>query len=261
MTKLDDLDIFKLMQRLEKFEKTDVEERLRYIEEQLKYFVMAATEMKDRFRDGIKISIDQNSLNIATQLSHMMKQSLSTVQDEVLAMKRLRKDITHEYERMVAQQKVNLMENSVSGALKYMAKQLTELAKEVSQIKEEGIKKQITLDVTMEGYEMVKRKPPITNPILYDDPVDEEKAVKALLATLLEREQKVLIHRYGLFGEKAKTLVACGKIFKLSSERVRAIQAKAIRKCAHPARKDLVEDVTHKELRESIQVWWDKRDQ
>lgn len=48
MTKLDDLDIFKLMQRLEKFEKTDVEERLGYVEEKLKYFVTSATQMKDK---------------------------------------------------------------------------------------------------------------------------------------------------------------------------------------------------------------------
>ena len=252
MTKLDDLDVFKLMQRLERFEKTDVEERLRYIEEQLKYFVMAATEMKDRFRDGIKISIDQNSLNIATQLSHMMKQSLSTVQDEVLAMKRLRKDITHEYERMVAQQKVNLMENSVSGALKYMAKQLTELAKEVSQIKEEGIKKQITLDVTMEGYEMVKRKPPRIAPPEDEQAHDPESDIKELFKTLLPREVLVLTHRFGLFGQKKSTLDATGKIIKLSRERVRAIQEKALMKCRHPSRRELMDEITHKELRLAI---------
>lgn len=261
MTKLDDLDVFKLMNRLEKFEKTDVEARLRYIEEQLKYFVMAATEMKDKFASGINVSIDQNSLNISTQLSQMMRQSLATVQDEVLRLKNLRNDIQYEYERLIAQQKVNLLENSVSGALKFMAQELHELTKHVHQIKEEGIKKQISLDLTMDGYEMVRSKSPLTNPIIEDDPVDQEKAVKALLSTLLEREQKVLIHRFGLFGEKAKTLVSCGKIFKLSSERVRAIQAKAIRKCSHPARKHLVEDITHKELRESIQIWWDKIDQ
>lgn len=241
MTKLEDLDIFKLMQRLETFEKTDIEERLGYIEKQMKHFVYAASEMRDKFANGISVSMDTNSLNIATAITNQMERSINLLRSEVIEIRTLRKEIEEQFKK-----------ESVTGALKYMAKQLLELKQDVHTIKEEGLKKQIHLDLTMDGYEMVKRKPPTTNPILDDDPIDEEKATKALLDTLLEREKKVLIHRFGLFGEKAKTFVAIGKSLNVTGSRVSNICAKALRKCRHPSRRDLAEDLTHKEFRVAI---------
>ena len=57
-----------------------------------------------------------------------------------------------------------------------------------------------------------------------------------VMQTLTDRERKVLILRYGLNGEVPKTLEEVGKIFNVTRERIRQIEAKAIRKLHHPNR-------------------------
>lgn len=213
---------------------------------------MVATGMRDNFENGIKVGIDQNSLNFCSQINEIMRKNLGTVQDEMLQMRKLRRDISEAYEQLLAQQKTNLMANSVNGALQYMAKQLTELVQEVHQIKEEGIKKQIRLDLTMDGYEMVKRKPPSISPPEDEQDFDPEHSIKELLNTLNEREALVLTYRLGLLGQEKSTFAAIGKIIKLTAERVRLIHNKALMKCRHPSRRKLATEITHEELRKAI---------
>jgi RNA polymerase primary sigma factor len=57
-----------------------------------------------------------------------------------------------------------------------------------------------------------------------------------VLATLTERERTVLIERFGLVDGKPKTLEEVGVRFKVTRERVRQIEAKALRKMRHPTR-------------------------
>ena len=57
-----------------------------------------------------------------------------------------------------------------------------------------------------------------------------------VLATLTERERKVLILRFGLLDGKPKTLEEVGIEFKVTRERIRQIEAKALRKMRHPTR-------------------------
>lgn len=67
-----------------------------------------------------------------------------------------------------------------------------------------------------------------------------------VLGTLTEREQKVLRLRFGLDDGRARTLEEVGKEFKVTRERIRQIEAKALRKLRHPSRsrklKDYLED-------------------
>ncbi|MCM1083830.1 MAG: RNA polymerase sigma factor RpoD [Clostridium sp.] len=67
-----------------------------------------------------------------------------------------------------------------------------------------------------------------------------------VLSTLTEREQKVLRLRFGLDDGRARTLEEVGKEFKVTRERIRQIEAKALRKLRHPSRsrklKDYLED-------------------
>lgn len=58
--------------------------------------------------------------------------------------------------------------------------------------------------------------------------------LRAVLETLTEKEKKVLELRYGLFGEKEKTLEEIGKEFHVTRERVRQIEAKAMQKLNQP---------------------------
>ena len=62
------------------------------------------------------------------------------------------------------------------------------------------------------------------------------------LATLTEREQKVLRLRFGLDDGRARTLEEVGKEFQVTRERIRQIEAKAIRKLRQPSRKKKLQD-------------------
>ena len=58
----------------------------------------------------------------------------------------------------------------------------------------------------------------------------------AVLETLTPREQEVIRQRYGLYDGRAKTLEEVGREFKVTRERIRQIEAKALRKLKHPNR-------------------------
>ena len=77
-----------------------------------------------------------------------------------------------------------------------------------------------------------------SKPSLYDAVSSEllKDALQDVLETLSPREKKVLIMRFGLEDGKPKTLEEVGKEFKVTRERIRQIEAKAIRKLKHPTR-------------------------
>ena len=63
-----------------------------------------------------------------------------------------------------------------------------------------------------------------------------------VLSTLTEREQKVLRLRFGLDDGRARTLEEVGKEFNVTRERIRQIEAKALRKLRHPSRSRKLRD-------------------
>ena len=63
-----------------------------------------------------------------------------------------------------------------------------------------------------------------------------------VLDTLTEREQKVLKLRFGLEDGRARTLEEVGKQFDVTRERIRQIEAKALRKLRHPSRSKKLKD-------------------
>lgn len=75
-------------------------------------------------------------------------------------------------------------------------------------------------------------------PTLYDKVSREllKDALNKVLETLSPREKRVLIMRFGLNDGKPRTLEEVGKEFKVTRERIRQIEAKAIRKLKHPTR-------------------------
>lgn len=64
--------------------------------------------------------------------------------------------------------------------------------------------------------------------------------ISKLLDTLTEREQRVLILRFGLEDGRSRTLEEVGKEFNVTRERIRQIEAKALRKLRHPSRAKLL---------------------
>ena len=63
-----------------------------------------------------------------------------------------------------------------------------------------------------------------------------------VLDTLTEREQKVLRLRFGMNDGRARTLEEVGKEFDVTRERIRQIEAKALRKLRHPSRSRKLRD-------------------
>ena len=68
------------------------------------------------------------------------------------------------------------------------------------------------------------------------------ESIEDVLNSLDERETKVLSLRFGLMGETPKTLEEVGKIFNVTRERIRQIEAKALRKLRHPSRRKKLQD-------------------
>ncbi len=69
-----------------------------------------------------------------------------------------------------------------------------------------------------------------------------KEQLQDVLGTLTEREQKVLILRFGLEDGRARTLEEVGKEFNVTRERIRQIEAKALRKLRHPSRSRKLKD-------------------
>ncbi len=83
-----------------------------------------------------------------------------------------------------------------------------------------------------------------------DIPSPQESATNTMLreelfstlSLLTEREQKVIRLRFGLDDGKVRTLEEVGKVFDVTRERIRQIEAKALRKLRHPKRSEKLKD-------------------
>ncbi|MBB1116027.1 sigma-70 family RNA polymerase sigma factor [Stenotrophomonas sp. W1S232] len=66
------------------------------------------------------------------------------------------------------------------------------------------------------------------------------KAVRACVSDLSEKEADVICHRFGLIDGNEKTLEDVGRLFNVTRERIRQIEAKALRKLRHPERSEIL---------------------
>jgi len=74
-----------------------------------------------------------------------------------------------------------------------------------------------------------------TNEMLKDE-------ISEVLLTLTEREERVIRLRFGLEDGKSRTLEEVGQMFGVTRERIRQIEAKALRKLRHPSRSRKLKD-------------------
>jgi len=69
-----------------------------------------------------------------------------------------------------------------------------------------------------------------------------KEELEDVLKTLTEREAKVLKMRFGLEDGRMRTLEEVGRDFNVTRERIRQIEAKALRKLRHPSRSKRLKD-------------------
>jgi len=83
-----------------------------------------------------------------------------------------------------------------------------------------------------------------TRPTLFDEASREllKEQVEKVLESLSDRERRVLEERFGLRDGRPKTLEEVGKMFMVTRERIRQIEAKALRKLRHPSRAHQLRD-------------------
>ncbi len=84
----------------------------------------------------------------------------------------------------------------------------------------------------------------VTQPTPYDSASRQllKEQIEEVLGTLSDREKKVLVLRFGLYDGKPRTLEEVGREFNVTRERIRQIEAKAIRKLKHPSRSKKLRD-------------------
>mgnify|MGYP003206983782 FL=1 len=73
-------------------------------------------------------------------------------------------------------------------------------------------------------------------------PILHKEQLADVLKTLTPREEKVLRLRFGLEDGRPRTLEEVGKEFNVTRERIRQIEAKALRKLRHPSRSKKLRD-------------------
>ena len=69
-----------------------------------------------------------------------------------------------------------------------------------------------------------------------------KEQIDDVLSTLTRREQRVLVLRFGLEDGRSRTLEEVGQEFSVTRERIRQIEAKALRKLRHPSRSRKLKD-------------------
>jgi RNA polymerase sigma factor (sigma-70 family) len=212
------------------------------------------TESEDKFNKALQHlerifnNLNQHWHSIQLLLGHVSKPLV--IDDRGLAnvLKKFTEDLGNFMDEM---RKFDFAQ--AAAEIKYIGKRVNGIEQLIQDIKTQGVEKKVRVDLTLDGYEMVRKKK--LNEIFEDEKetfVNVDAQVENILKTLEKREAEVLIHRFGLLGEKKKTLETTGEIIGLTRESIRRIVAKALRKLRHPVRVELVHNCDHLVLKEAV---------
>ncbi len=206
----------------------DVSKRLDKIEHQLNFFAEAYRTLHNTFIQGVHVKMEKQLLD----------PTLSDLKSQL-----------REFRDLYNQVNDVIKKDSILGTLAFMSKRIHEMSQSIESLNDNGIKKRIHLDFTVDGYEMVKKKTEYSK----GDEKNPDEDMKNLIDSLLKDQQKtVVIHRYGLFGERPKTYGEIGIILGRTQTRARDILLKALRIFRHDSRRNLVNAINHKELKKDI---------
>jgi hypothetical protein len=137
----------------------------------------------------------------------------------------------------------NIEDGNKFGELKYIGNRLKNIEESIANIKEEGLKKEVKLNFTCDGYEMVKKT------ISYDETEQKAEGKKEKLDKILdildEREKNIVIDRLGIGDVPKKTFKEISKKIKLSASRCSMLFHRSMRRLIIKKGKDILKsDIT-----------------
>lgn len=245
---------------LKRIAKGDISARDRLVESNLRLVVSIAKKyqnsglpLMDLIQEaniGLLIAIDKFEPNLgyrfSTYASWWIKQTISRALDNKAKIIRTPSYIVED---------INKMRNAERALTISLGREPTEteIAKEMKitvekvKILMDSCKEVSSLDVSVDDDEETSVGELIADTSLLTPEANVDSQVRSeilntVLATLEDRESEVIKYRYGLMDGEPKTLEQVGNIYGLTKERIRQIEAKALRKLRNPLRAKMLRE-------------------
>lgn len=246
---------------LNRIQKGDMRAKERLIESNLRLVVSIAKKyqnnglsLMDLIQEaniGLLTAIDkfepERGYRFSTYASWWIKQTISRALDNKSKLIRLPAYIVEGINKMKNAEKVLTIELGRTPTDEELAKYMDidlEYAKKLQENRKEISSLDVSIGEDEEATigELVADTTNLTPEESMDLQVQEEM-LNGILSTLEERESEVIKHRYGIGGNEPKTLEEVGHLFDLTKERIRQIEAKALRKLRNPCRAKILKEI------------------